>query len=429
MPDFFKYVLANDAGEAVEVVNTEKSDGCVTEDCIVRFGGNFKNLIMKVKVVNGKREGEALIMDEESLVMRLGYVGNVLNGLVEMLVDGEVAIRGHLVNGKESGLFEEYIDGMMIWRGYYRKGTRYSVVWKSERYPGYYEERYEMSRHLLSVAEYDKDLLDKNGYCIKYENGMITKCLYEHGVMKEIMEESVAKRKCTANEESTRVCLDDMSNEFNKDSLILYDMEIECNYGVWKTNEKCSELRQSLFENKVVEVDLRSHEMRVFNENEMKESVREEGCIDLDVNGRRWEGGVKDGKPFGFGVLYDEGKKEYEGFMMDGKKVCYGMEYYSGIERVEYAGCYYEGKRFGKGIVYDRNGGVEYEGLWKDDKKYTCESEYKYHFGYSDKSLLKMMYALGRVHSEDAVSRYKQMPKMMELKNHKQQRSAIIHKS
>ena len=26
-------------------------------------------------------------------------------------------------------------------------------------------------------------------------------------------------------------------------------------------------------------------------------------CIDLDVVGRRWEGGVKDGKPFGYEVL------------------------------------------------------------------------------------------------------------------------------
>ena len=98
-------------------------------------------------------------------------------------------------------------------------------------------------------------------------------------------------------------------------------------------------------------------------------------CIDLDVNGKRWEGGVKDGKPFGYGVLYDEeGKKEYEGFMVDGAKMGYGIEYYNDIERIEYEGCFYEGKRFGRGVLYDRNGIIEYNGLWKNDEPYSPHS-------------------------------------------------------
>jgi singapore isolate B (sub-type 7) whole genome shotgun sequence assembly, scaffold_3 len=54
--------------------------------------------------------------------------------------------------------------------------------------------------------------------------------------------------------------------------------------------------------------------------------------------------------------------------MMDGIRVCYGKEFYDDIEKVKYEGCYYEGKRFGKGVLYDRNGGIEYDGLWKEDK-------------------------------------------------------------
>lgn len=43
---------------------------------------------------------------------------------------------------------------------------------------------------------------------------------------------------------------------------------------------------------------------------------------------------------------------------MDGIRVCYGKEFYDDIEKVKYEGCYYEGKRFGKGVLYDRNGGI-----------------------------------------------------------------------
>ena len=98
-------------------------------------------------------------------------------------------------------------------------------------------------------------------------------------------------------------------------------------------------------------------------------------CIDLDVSGKRWEGGVKNGKPFGYGVLYDEeGKKEYEGFMVDGVKNCKGIEYYSDIGKVEYKGSFCDGKRFGRGVLYDRNGIMEYNGLWKNDMVYSPNS-------------------------------------------------------
>ena len=84
---------------------------------------------------------------------------------------------------------------------------------------------------------------------------------------------------------------------------------------------------------------------------------------------------MKDGKPFGYGVLYDEeGKKEYEGFMVDGVKMGCGIEYYNDIERIEYEGCFFEGKRFGRGVLYDRNGIIEYNGLWKNDMAYSPHS-------------------------------------------------------
>ena len=63
-----------------------------------------------------------------------------------------------------------------------------------------------------------------------------------------------------------------------------------------------------------------------------------------------------------------KGKKEYEGFMVNGVKMGYGIEYSNNIERVIYEGYFYYGKRFGRGVLYDRNGMIEYNGLWKNDE-------------------------------------------------------------
>ena len=126
---------------------------------------------------------------------------------------------------------------------------------------------------------------------------------------------------------------------------------------------------------RVIMVDIDSKEMDVYVNGERVDASCEKGVIDLDANGRRWEGGVRDGKPFEYGVIYDEeGRKEYEGIMMDGMKSCYGTEYYSDIDVVQYKGCYYNNNRFGKGTLYDRCGAVEYDGLWKSNK--PCSSSF-----------------------------------------------------
>ena len=163
-----------------------------------------------------------------------------------------------------------------------------------------------------------------------------------------------------------------MKEKNNNDSIMEYDIETGRECGVWKKEEKCYAIKRGDEETRVVVVDLKTHEMSVYDGDDWKENEQDGvDCIDLDVNGKRWEGGVKDRKPFGYGVLYDEeGKKEYEGFMVDGAKMGYGIEYYSDIERIEYEGCFYEGKRFGRGVLYDRNGIMENNGLWKNDSTY-----------------------------------------------------------
>ena len=104
----------------------------------------------------------------------------------------------------------------------------------------------------------------------------------------------------------------------------------------------------------------------------MEATVECYGCMDLDANGRRWEGGMMDGRPFGYGVLYDEeGRKEFEGIMSDSSRLCYGIEYYLDISQIKYVGDYYDNHRYGYGVLYDRNGHIEYDGIWNNDTPYT----------------------------------------------------------
>ena len=62
---------------------------------------------------------------------------------------------------------------------------------------------------------------------------------------------------------------------------------------------------------------------------------------------------------------------------MNNVKQCYGKEFFEDIERVQYEGCYYCNQRFADGILYDRNGDIEYKGDLVYDPSnslVTCES-------------------------------------------------------
>ena len=362
-------------------------------DCVIHYIDEYDEYEMRVRLVNGKREGKAVILENDIPFLILNYRDGQLNGEVfRMDGVGGIQMKGTLVNGREIGLFKEYSDGILIWIGYYRDGERYSVLRKSIHMNGYYEERYVKSNELLSIAEYDEELNDMNGYCIECDDGKLREWIYERGVKKPVVpdvdngieiplkgnEETNRKRdrpEEQSNDVPKRIRLSPSLPENKDDSLILYDMETGCEYGVIQLNNRCYEVRRSEYEKQVIEVDLNSHEIRVYKNGKWIEYTKEEGCIDLDSNGRRWEGGMKDGKPFGYGVLYDEeGRKEYEGFMMNDNRTCYGKEYYKDTERFEYEGLYYDGKRFGYGVLYDRNGVVEYDGLWMNDKPYSPKS-------------------------------------------------------
>ena len=127
----------------------------------------------------------------------------------------------------------------------------------------------------------------------------------------------------------------------------------------------------------VVLANLESKEMRVFtgNQNNEGDIVFEETqfdfftpneVVDLDKDGRRWEGEViGEKKPHGYGLFYDEnGDVESECFVFDGMKVCYAKEYYSEINLLKYEGTHAIGCRCGDGLSFDRAGDSDYDGVW-----------------------------------------------------------------
>ena len=119
--------------------------------------------------------------------------------------------------------------------------------------------------------------------------------------------------------------------------------------------------------NRIIEVDTASHRLLRVNGEEVS-GIEHQQVLDLNDDGERWEGDVLRKQPYGWGVLFNaDGEKVYEGFRLGDVNVCYGTRYYSDIQKVEYEGEWFEGKRWGRGIQFDRKGEVVFDGEWMDD--------------------------------------------------------------
>lgn len=96
--------------------------------------------------------------------------------------------------------------------------------------------------------------------------------------------------------------------------------------------------------------------------------VNKKGVIEITENEEWWEGNVYQGKPFGYGCLFcKDGSKIYEGFMFNNVKQCYGVTYFPQLKVIEYIGCYCNGKKYGFGKLYDRKEKLVCDGNWFND--------------------------------------------------------------
>ena len=131
--------------------------------------------------------------------------------------------------------------------------------------------------------------------------------------------------------------------------------------------EKSHSVVMELRLNRVVEVDVESHKLLKVNGEDVN-GIDHNRVLDLNDDGERWEGDVLNNQPYGWGVLYDsENRMAYEGFRIGKANVCYGRSYYLDVGVVEYEGEWYKGKRWGRGVWYDRKGEVKQYGEWMND--------------------------------------------------------------
>ena len=154
-----------------------------------------------------------------------------------------------------------------------------------------------------------------------------------------------------------------------KDSLLLlYEHDGLCWYHEGLV-EKYPSIVVELCLNAVIEVNTTSRTLIRVNGEDVS-GIEHNQVLDLSDDGERWEGDVMNNQPYGWGVLYDsENRMAYEGFRIGNMNVCYATRYYFDVGVIEYKGEICEGKRWGRGIQYDRNGKTVFDGEWMNDEQ------------------------------------------------------------
>ena len=133
--------------------------------------------------------------------------------------------------------------------------------------------------------------------------------------------------------------------------------------------EIASSVLLELSKEKVIEVIVDSHELLRVNGEDLS-GIEHKQVLDLNDDGERWEGDVLNDEPYGWGVFYDsENRMAYKGFRIGDVSVCYGISYYPENQKVEYEGRICEGKRWGRGVQYDRKGNKVFDGEWMNDEQ------------------------------------------------------------
>ena len=177
------YVLEN-----VEMKNGTESDGDATIGLLIRD----ERYQIRVSMKGGKKEGVGLVVREDgTLFMKLMFVNDICEGEVTKKNEyGITILQGRVEGGIEVGMWIEYDDnGNEIWRGLYRNGERFITVKKQEGMKGFYSE-VSLTGELLSVSEYDKDVLYKEGDGFVCEKGIIVReSIYERGEEVRVLRE------------------------------------------------------------------------------------------------------------------------------------------------------------------------------------------------------------------------------------------------
>ena len=154
-------------------------------------------------------------------------------------------------------------------------------------------------------------------------------------------------------------------------SLISLSIASDEYYGVGKTEEAFVVVDCLDERNRIILGFMSNREMQLYEGDEWKRVTADSTGVS-SIKGKKWEGGLRENQPFGYGVLYnDSGKKEYEGYLYKQMKVGYGIEFFRDSEAVLYDGCFYNNRRHGFGVLFNQDGSTEYEGYWRKGRRDT----------------------------------------------------------
>ncbi|KAK8825401.1 hypothetical protein WA538_003097 [Blastocystis sp. DL] len=274
-----------------------------------------------VPLVNGMRDGKAMIVNDGVAYLRLEYKRGSLTGVVERMNEfGAIELRGHLVNGVENGFFEEY-DGNdnVVWRGYYKNGRRDP----------------ENRNRIVRKGKNTVRSIEHGEFYELDENGKVTQlCLYESGVRSRVV----------------ATFSGNTMTELDSDGKRIYE-------GAFKGSVENGFVREGKGRayakgGKMVEY---LGEWKNGKRNGVGTEYR--GLIALYIG--EWKNGMRNGK----GKEMDEnGRVVFVGEWKDGKGKGKEMD---ANGNVVYEGEWWNGKRNGVGEVFK---GTRWIGYWKDGK-------------------------------------------------------------
>ena len=330
-----------------------------------------KGYVIQTKLVNGKPNGVSRILNERSIkIASLVFVDGVASGPCTLNDDeGRTFFKGYFENGYRKGKGKEYDeDGNVIFEGFFEQGKRMNIV-RMKEMKGYWKEMND-DNEVISICKKDEE--GKNdGICYFYLNGNIDRISkWKNG--KEISDSGY----CRIYDELYQLFFEGYfengkregrGKEYDLNGKVVFDgffkegkrmnmVELKEMKGYWKEmNEK----------NEVISICRKDEE------------GNNDGICYFYSNGNidhmsEWKNGEEvnvlkrfEGKKM---IELVNGVKRYEGGYRDSMKDGYpreriGEEYGSDGRSVVYHGCYWNGKRQGKGISY-RNGDRMYDGMW-----------------------------------------------------------------
>ena len=150
--------------------------------------GSFpKDASIEVNMINGKKEGKAVVISERGLPLaELNYKNDKLEGKCLFFNEyGERKKEISFINGIAEGMYFEFRDNSICKMGIYKNGIIICELRKHPKYPDFLEEI--VNSNVISVCKYSIDY-KKHGLCQICENDHLKSVVrYENGIEKELI--------------------------------------------------------------------------------------------------------------------------------------------------------------------------------------------------------------------------------------------------